>query len=90
MYANALPIESGVVGSVSAPTIALTADPMMKNTRTPSVQSVIFFIRTFPTFFARTCPDSSRAKPGCMKKIRKQTVKIHTLFTPLAIALGSN
>ncbi|CDK40251.1 putative signal peptide protein [Halorubrum sp. AJ67] len=41
------------------------------------------------TFFARTCPASSIAKPACMKKMRKQTTATHMRFTPSARTLGS-
>ena len=32
---------------------------------------------TWATFFERTCPASSIAKPACMKKMRNVTVRIH-------------
>jgi len=37
----------------------------------------MFFVSWFATFFERTCPASSMAKPACMKKMRNVTVRIH-------------
>jgi hypothetical protein len=51
--------------------------PMRKNTVTPTLQVSKFLVSWFATFFERTCPASSMAKPACMKKMRNETISIH-------------
>jgi len=65
----------GAVFAMTAATIAI-ATPIRKYTVTPIAQVSKFFVSWFATFFERTWPDSSIAKPACMKKIRKDTVRI--------------
>jgi hypothetical protein len=49
----------------------------------------MFFVSWFATFFERTCPASSMAKPACMKKMRKVTVSTQTVLTPETTVVGS-
>ena len=56
---------------------------------TPMLQVSMFFVSWLATFFDRTWPASSIAKPACMKKMRKVTVNTHSRLTPSTSVLRS-
>jgi hypothetical protein len=46
----------------------ISPNPTAKKTSAPAEASITFFMMMFTAFFAREKPDSSSAKPACMKK----------------------
>jgi hypothetical protein len=49
----------------------MMAKPMAKNPIDPIEKSIRFFMTMLQVFFARVKPDSTSAKPACMRKTRK-------------------
>ena len=56
-----------------------TAQPMAQKASAPMETSMMFFIRMFAVFFARTNPASSMAKPACMKNTRNAAISSHAV-----------
>jgi len=53
-------------------------NPIARNAIEPTEKSIRFFIMMLTAFFARVNPDSTMAKPACMKKTRNAATRVHT------------
>ena len=61
--------------------------PTSQKPMAPMQNTIMFIIIVWATFLARVKPVSTRAKPACMKKIRKPATSIH--ITLIAVARSS-
>jgi hypothetical protein len=39
----------------------------------------MFFMTTLPAFLARVNPTSTKVNPACMRKIKKEAIRVHTM-----------
>src|SRR5690554_4610923 len=58
--------------------------PTTQNTREPMEKSITFFIMMLPTFLARVKPDSTMAKPACIKNTSTAASKTQMVSIALA------
>ena len=54
----------------------ISPKPMAQKASEPMEKSMRFFIMMFTAFLARVNPDSTRAKPACMKKTRQAATRV--------------
>ena len=54
-------------------------NPTSAKASTPAIQSIMFFIMMFDTFFDLVSPASTRANPACMKNTRTPAMNTHRL-----------
>src|SRR5210317_553033 len=56
----------------------ISPKPMAQKAREPMEKSIRFFIMMLTAFLARVKPDSTRAKPACIKNTRAAATRVQT------------